>query len=227
MRYLFPLLLVTCGLHIGNAHGAPQSVSFPVGSVIEVTTEGVTVNFDDGVAAASAGSDAVTDPEPPFVEPSAYCANLDAVTECDQDLNLDSIYAQGGEVAYWTPRYGVLSLPFTTGSRQYTGLFQMTSGERKRDQYGDFIFHGWFSLEPNGAPIEGAKCEYWSARVQQNHYWTQELRYSDEVCRLPDDSVVYYNARLECHPELFDGNCTAEDFSGDRYQFDIAKRAVK
>lgn len=225
MRYLPLVILVTCGLHIGNAYGAPQSASFPVGSVIEVTSDGVTVTFDDGLAVASEAV-VVVEPEDPVVEPSGYCSGLDAVTECDPEVNLDVIYYERGERNYWTPRYGVLSLPFTTGSLQYTGLFQMTSGERKRDQYSDFIFHAWFSLEPNGAPIEGAKCEYWSNRVQQNHYWTQELRFEREACRLPDDSVVYYNARLECHPVLFDGNCTSEDFSSDRYQFDIAKKGV-
>jgi hypothetical protein len=221
---LIAAVLITAGLfYATDAEGA--EATFPVGSVITVTDEGITVSYD--LEEAPVAVVEVSQPSEPVVEPSDYCFGLDSVTECDPDTNLDVIYDVGGEVAYWTPRYGVLSLPFTTSDRDRSGLFQMTSGERKRDQFNEPIFHGWFSLEPNGDPIQGVKCEYWSNRVQQNHYWTQEVRYESEICRLPDHSVVYYNARLECHPSFFDGYCAADDYSADRYQFDLAKRAVR
>jgi hypothetical protein len=221
---LFAATMLAAGVfHSPDAHGATQS--FPVGSVITVTDEGITVSYDEDSGESSAASVFVGDTSP-VVDDTLYCSDLDAVTECDPLTNLDDIYAVGGEVAYWTPRGGVLSLPFTTGSMQRTGLFQMTSGERKRDQFSDLIFHSWFSTEPNGEPIRGVNCEYWSNRVQQNHYWTQEMRYEGEVCRLPDDSTVYYNARLECHPQFYAG-CSPELYSVDRYQFDLAKRAVR
>lgn len=215
--------LILIAFYAAGVFGA--EVTYPVGSVITVTEDGITVSYDE-VADIAPQEVVITEETAPVVDEFGYCAGLDAFTVCDPAENLDNIYDYGGEVAYWTPAGGVLSLPFTTGTRQRTGLFQMTSGERKRDQFSELIFHGWFSLEPNGEPIEGANCDYWSTRVQQNHYWTQEMRYEAELCKLPDDSLVYYNARLECHPDFYAG-CSSEMYSADRYQFDLAKRGIR
>ena len=67
---------------------AGAEATYPVGSVITVTEDGITVRYEE--VAATQGA-VITDDTPPAVDEFGYCVGLDAVTVCDPEENLDNI----------------------------------------------------------------------------------------------------------------------------------------
>lgn len=225
MRYILAALLVTYGLHAGNAHGA--EFDYPVGTVVTVTADGITVTVADD---DSSEAEVVGAYQPPEIDNTNYCGTDDPYVECDPSKTLNSLYTQTGERPYWIPSYKVLSLPFQTNSSDVTGYFQITSYERMRDKFSEPIFRFWFSEEPNGEPLGGVKCNFYAVRPQLMHYWTQEVRYADQVCSLPKDSTLYYNAAAECSPSHYNvGACDPDDpvRAGESLNFDLSRRLVR
>jgi hypothetical protein len=245
MRYILALLLVTFGLHAGNAHGAQQSADFPVGTVITVTDDGVTVVYDDGASSGSTGttgssgtSTASTDPNKPDPYEYGYCTgNDDSVADCRIDGLFDPWVAGTGERAIWIEGGKVEVFPFLLPSRYDAdsnadlvryGFLQFTAAERRRDPASEDVFHAWWSVEPNGAPLEGRGCEWWSQQARGYMYWTQDADVSGGACYLgTSERVLYLNYETRCYaPAYRAGVCNAEtpQRSTRTYQFDVARR---
>ena len=214
-----------------------ETVSYPVGTVIEVTKEGVMVTSPDSSSstASTGGSNSSTggttgstggttsstggttsstgggyDPNP-----SDYCYGADySLVDCDQSRNFDPWIASTGERPYWIRNRLTVAIPFTLPSRQDQsasrakyGYFQITSSERRRDRSSEDIFRVWFSDEPNGAPIGGTKCEMWMERARGNLYWTQDKTLGNQVCFLGAEEKVMY--------ANFETACYPPRYSGD------------
>jgi hypothetical protein len=232
MKYLLLALLL-------SAVYAAAQVSYPVGTVISVTDDGVTVTApsddDDDEQSDNSASTTTETGLSPAPNASGYCSEdgVDYSTvNCQSSNSLDNFYAFGGERVKRIPAYSVLAMPFTTGESaedtDISGYFQITSGERSVDPKEDPMFKVWFSATPGGAPLSGEKCLLWARRAKLNHYWTHEVRYADQVCKLPHDTTLYYNAAVECLPSKYEGYCDAEApvRNTRTYIFDLAKRYV-
>ena len=206
---------------------AGAQVSYPVGTVIEVTDDGVVVTAPDEVADEVADSPAV------YVDESEYCYGADyALVDCEASRNYDPWIASTGERSYWLRNQLTLSIPFTlpdrsdddAASAKY-GFFQMTTPMRKRDVENEDIFHVWFSEEPNGAPLSG-KCEEWMLKARGNFLWTQDESLSSGACYLGQESrVLYANFETACFAPRYEGSCsdTNKQKSASSYQFDVAR----
>ena len=128
---------------------------------------------------------------------------------------------------YWIRDKKTEVFPFTVDydPRIWYGLLQITSGEAKREKTED-VFHVWFSETPNGPPLEGERCQWWTTRAQGNFYWTQEEELED-VCFIgPERRLLYLNFETRCYPPTYEGLCDdANKQKSDRtYQFDVARR---
>jgi len=235
MRALMVVVMSTVICSIAKAQ-----ISYPAGTVINVTEDGILVTAPDsggnneGSGDGSSGVTAGSGLNPAPNE-SGYCSEPDVdytTVNCSPSNSLDNFYAFGGERVKRIPAYSVLAMPFTTGETaedtDISGYFQITSGERYADPQNDPMFKVWFSATPGGTPISGTKCIRWARRAKLNHYWTHEVRYADQVCKLPHDATLYYNAAVECLPSKYAGYCDAEApvRNSRTYIFDLAKRYV-
>jgi len=224
-------------------------VSYPSGTVIEVTDDGVVVTAPDApvVAADDGGEDDSNDNNDnnngggtyvADADPSDYCYGADyALVDCEASRNYDPWIANNGERSYRIRNRLTLAIPFTLPARNDSqaqadvtryGYFQITSGERVRDIRGEDIFHVWFSEEPNGDPLGGTKCEMWAVRAKGNLYWTQDETVANQVCFLGHDSrVLYANFETACLGSRYEGECskTNKQKSYRAYQFDVSRRA--
>jgi|SaaInlStandDraft_1057018.scaffolds.fasta_scaffold43007_4 hypothetical protein len=214
---------------------AAAQVSYPVGTVIEVTDDGVTVTAPDDAAEDEA--DEVADgPATPvvYVDESEYCYGADyAVVDCDASRNYDPWVASTGERAYWIRNQLTISIPFTLPSRDDAddvryGYFQMTSPQSRRDPATDDVFRVWFSSEPNGEPLggRGSKCEKWLVQARGNFHWTQDQSLSGQLCFLGETAkVLYANFETACYAPRYEGSCsdTNKQKSASSYQFDVAR----
>jgi hypothetical protein len=241
MRYILALLLVTFGLHVSNAHGAQQSADFPVGTVITVTDDGVTVVYDDGASSGSTGgsgsSTASTDPGDPDPYAYGYCTgNDDSVADCRTDGVFDPWIASAGEKELYIEDKKTETFAFLLPSRYDSdsqaditryGYLQFTSPEPQRDPVTQDVFRAWWSVEPNGEPLAGGGCEWLAVRARGYMYWTQDPDLvGDSVCNLgTDERVMYLNFETRCVPSRYDGFCDADtpQKSSRSYQFDVAR----
>lgn len=244
MRYILAAILVILGLHSSNAYGAQQSADFPVGTVITVTDDGVTVVYDEdepaatGTTGSSGTSTASSAPNKPDPYAYGYCTgNDDAVADCRIDGLFDPWVAGTGENAIWIEGGKVEVFPFLLPSRYDTdkyadlvryGLLQFTAPERRRDPASEAVFHAWWSVEPNGAPLDGRGCEWWAQQARGNMYWTQDADVSGGACYLgASERVLYLNFETRCYaPAYRSGVCDADNpqRSMRSYQFDVARR---
>ena len=216
-------------------------VSYPSGTVIEVTDDGVVVTAPDAPVAATddGGEDDSNDGNGgdtyvAEVDPTDYCYGADyALVDCEASRNLDPWIASTGEKYYQIRNRLTLAIPFTLPARSDPGAaiarygyFQITSGERARDRDSEDIFHIWFSEEPNGDPLGGTKCEKWMIRAKGNLYWTQDESLADQVCFLGHASAVLYaNFETSCYAPRYQGECsdTNRQKSSNSYYFDVAR----
>ena len=205
-------------------------VSYPVGTVIEVTDDGVTVTAPEEVVDNPVTEDPVT-----YVDESEYCYGADyALVDCDASRNYDPWIASTGEKAYWLRNQLTLSIPFTLPARDDSesqadlvkyGYFQMTSPMRRRDVSKEDVFRVWFSEEPNGEPVSSL-CEEWMVRARGNFLWTQDESLASQACFLGHESrVLYANFETACYAPRYEGSCsdTNKQKSSKAYQFDVAR----
>jgi hypothetical protein len=157
MRYILAAILVTFGVHAGNAHGTSEGVAnndtlasqssydFPAGTVITVTDDGVTIQTapdevdssgSDNSGADNSGSDTPVAGDPVvYVDESEYCYGADyAEVDCDASRNYDPWIASTGERAYWLRNQLTLSIPFTLPSRNDS------------DAQADIVQYGYFQM---------------------------------------------------------------------------------
>ena len=209
---------------------ADAQVSYPVGTVIEVTDDGVVVTAPEEVT-----EEVVKEPVV-YVDESEYCYGADyALVDCDPSQNYDPWIASTGEKHYWIRSGLTFAIPFTLPSRESAsdtryGFFQMTSPEVKRDVYTEDVFRVWFSEEPNGVPLDGSggKCEKWMVRAKGYLYWTQDpdLATDAGVCFLGNsEKVLYANFETACYAPRYEGQCSDNNKqkSYSPYQFDVAR----
>ena len=226
MKYAILALLL-------SAVYATAQVSYPVGTVIEVTDEGVTVTAPEEEVDTPVAGDPVV-----YVDESEYCYGADyALVDCDASRNYDPWIASTGEKAYWLRNQLTLSIPFTLPARDDSesqadrvkyGYFQMTSPMRRRDASKEDVFRVWFSEEPNGEPLggRGSKCEKWLVQARGNFLWTQDESLASQACFLGHESrVLYANFETACYAPRYEGSCsdTNKQKSASDYQFDVAR----
>ena len=222
MKYAILALLL-------SAVYATAQVSYPVGTVIEVTDEGVTVTAPEEEVDIPAAGDPVV-----YVDESEYCYGADyALVDCDASRNYDPWIASTGEKAYWLRNQLTLSIPFTLPSRDDAedaryGFFQMTTPQPRRDPVKSDVFRVWFSSEPNGEPLggRGSKCEKWLVQARGNFLWTQDESLASQACFLGHESrVLYANFETACYAPRYEGSCsdTNKQKSASDYQFDVAR----
>lgn len=220
---------------------AHAQVEYPVGTVIEVTDQGVVVTAPEEVASTGgdSGTDDTTTTTTSYTpDPSDYCYGVDySLADCDQSRNFDPWIASTGEKPYWIRNRLTLVIPFTLpprthehASRVKYGYFQMTTSERKRDPAKEDVFRVWFSEEPNGVPIggKGSKCEKWLVQARKNFYWTQDEALAGQVCFLGrSEKVIYANFETSCYATTYNGECSDNNKqkSHKSYQFDVARYA--
>jgi len=159
-----------------------------------------------------------------------YCANNDpSLSNCDPENNFDPWIAGTGETPFWIRDQKTEVIPFTNeyGSEIEYGYLQITSPESVRERTED-IFHVWFSETPNGAVLEGFKCEWYTTQATGNVYWTQKGEdYGDQMCDLGiEPRTIYLNFETRCHINYYNGLCDDENKqkSSRTYQFDVARR---
>ena len=209
---------------------ADAQVSYPVGTVIEVTDDGVVVTAPDEVV------DEVVDEPVVYVDESEYCYGADyALVDCEASRNYDPWIANTGEKHYWLRNQLTLSIPFTLPARNDSesqaditryGYFQMTAPMRKRNVETEDIFRAWFSSEPNGEPLSGTKCEVWKLLARGNFLWTQDETLANQACFLGHTSrVLYANFETACYAPRYKGSCSDinKQKSASAYQFDVAR----
>ena len=224
-----------------------ETVSYPVGTVIEVTEEGVLVsaptisnNTDPTDSTDSTDSTGSTDTTTTvYVDESEYCYGADyALVDCEPSRNFDPWIASTGEKHYWIRNRLTFAIPFTLPHRTHEhaskakfGYFQMTASERKRNPETEDIFRVWFSEEPNGVPLggKGSKCEKWMVKARGYIYWTQDADLAAEanVCFLGhSEKVLYANFETACYAGRYKGECSDENKqkSHKSYQFDVARQ---
>jgi len=227
-----------------------ESVTYPVGTVITVTEEGVLVTTSASNNPDTVDTDTDTDTDTASstntdttvyvdVDESEYCYGADySLVDCEPSRNYDPWIASTGEKHYFLRNQLTLSIPFTLPARNDSqtqagitryGYFQMTAPMRRRDPVTEDIFHVWFSEEPNGEPISGEKCEKWMIQARGYFYWTQDESLSSQACYLGQESkLLYANFETACYAPRYEGQCsdTNKQKSYNTYQFDVA-RAVR
>jgi hypothetical protein len=222
MKYLLLALLL-------SAVYAVAQVSYPVGTVIEVTDDGVTVTAPEEEVDNPVAEDPVV-----YVDEGEYCYGADyALVDCDASRNYDPWIASTGEKAYWLRNQLTISIPFTLPSRDDAdnvryGYFQMTTPQPRRDPVKSDVFRVWFSSEPNGDPLGGggSRCEKWLVQARGNFLWTQDQSLSSQACFLGHESrVLYANFETACYAPRYEGSCsdTNKQKSASSYQFDVAR----
>jgi len=213
-------------------------VEYPVGTVIEVTDQGVVVTAPEEEVASAGDTTTTTTTTTSYTpDPSDYCYGVDySLADCDQSRNFDPWIASTGEKPYWIRNRLTLVIPFTLPPRTHEhaskvkyGYFQMTTSERKRDPAKEGVFHVWFSEEPNGVPIggKGSKCEKWLVQARKNFYWTQDEALAGQVCFLGhSEKVLYANFETACYATTYNGECSDNNKqkSHKSYQFDVARQ---
>ena len=221
-----------------------DTVVYPVGTVIEVTEQGVMVTPPSSsitVTSDTGTDDTATDDTDYtyYPDPSEYCYGSDyTLVDCDPSVNYDPWIASTGEKHYWIRNRLTFAIPFTLPHRNHEhafkakyGYFQMTASERKRDPETEDIFRVWFSEEPNGVPLggKGSNCEKWMVKARGYIYWTQDADLAAEanVCFLGhSEKVLYANFETACYAPRYKGECSDinKQKSYNSYQCDVARQ---
>ena len=159
-----------------------------------------------------------------------YCVGNDPeLANCSTEQTFDPWIAAGGEIHYWIRDKKTEVFPFTVDyeSLVWYGYFQITSGETKREKTED-VFHVWFSETPNGPPLEGNGCEWYTTRAQGMVYWVQgDVELGDQMCDIGTERrILYANFEPRCYPGTYEGLCDDDNKQkSDRtYQFDVSRR---
>lgn len=159
-----------------------------------------------------------------------YCVGNDPeLANCSTEQTFDPWIAAGGEIHYWIRDKKTEVFPFTVDYEPlvWFGYFQITSGEAKREDTED-VFHVWFSETPNGPPLEGDGCEWYTTRAQGYIYWRQgEMEEGDLICDIGTERrILYANFETRCYPGTYEGLCDDDNRQkSDRtYQFDVSRR---
>ena len=184
---------------------------------------------DDGASGGSGGDSSSGTSS----DTGSYCAGYDGrETDCDPAVNFDPWAFGKGEEAYVIANRLTKSVPFTLPSRSDAGqvrygMLQLTTSESRREPADEDIFHMWFSTTPNGSPIEGKECEWYTTQARGYVYWTQDESLKSEMCFLGSYSrVLYVNFETRCYAPFYNGTC--DDWnkrkSSRSYYFDVARK---